>query len=254
MSPPAAARSRSQIFEDLVHETGRLRATGFADDLCGHAGDGLLRRHRLEHHRAGGNAGAAADLDVAEDFRPGTDHHPAADFRMAVAVLLAGAPEGDAVEHGNIVLDDGGLADDEAGRVIEEDAPPDPGGGMNVGLERRGGAALEIIGEVLAVALPQPMRQPVGLDRVKAFEIQHRLGAGDGLRLVADAFPYRVYGIELEPCLMLRHDASGRLDLRVCSTGKGRHSPPPASSPKAAFPGPQARGFDANVEVFPRTR
>ena len=81
-----------------------------------------------------------------------------------------------------------------------------------------------------------------------------RLGAGDGLRLVADAFPYRVDPIELEPCLMLRHDASGRLDLRVCSTGKGRHSPPPAPSPKAAFPGPQARGFDANVEVFPRTR
>src|SRR6266699_3155825 len=75
-------------------------------------------------------------------FCPGADHHPATDFRMAVAVLLAGPPEGDAVEHGNIVLDDGGLADDEAGGVVEEDAPPDPGGGMNVGLERRGGAAL----------------------------------------------------------------------------------------------------------------
>src|SRR4029077_11805352 len=82
-----------------------------------------------------------------------------------------------------------------------------------------------------------------------------RLIAGDVLRLMADAFPYRVDRIELEPCLMLRHDASGRLDPGGCSTGKRRHSPPPA-------PGAEGRVFRAskravlilNVEVFARAR
>ena len=46
---------------------------------------------------------------------------------------------------------------------------------MDVGLKRRRRAALEIIREVLAIVRPEPMRQPMNLDRVKAFEIQQRL-------------------------------------------------------------------------------
>src|SRR5262249_13064602 len=106
------------------------------------ARDGLLRRHRLQDDRARGDARAAADLDIAENLCARTDHDAAADLRMAVAVLFAGAAERHAVEHGDIVLDHRGLADDEPGGMVEENPAPDPGGRMDVGLERRGRAAL----------------------------------------------------------------------------------------------------------------
>ena len=82
-------------------------------------------RDRLEHDRAGGDARAVTDLDIADDLRAGAQHDAAADFRMAVGVFLAGAAERDVVQDRDVVLDDRGLADDQAGRVVEEDAATD---------------------------------------------------------------------------------------------------------------------------------
>jgi hypothetical protein len=75
----------------------------------------------------------------------------------------------------DIVLDHRGLADDEAGRVVEEDTLPDPGGRVDVGLEDLGGAALQIESQVAPVPAPEPVRQPVGLQGVEALEVEHRL-------------------------------------------------------------------------------
>ena len=47
--------------------------------------------------------------------------------------------------------------------------------GMDVGLERRRGAALQIEREVLAVPVPKPMGEAMGLDGVEALEVEHRL-------------------------------------------------------------------------------
>ena len=77
------------------------------------------------HHRAGRDARAMADLDIAENLRARPDHHAVADLGMAVLVLLAGAAERHAVQDRDVVLDDGGLADNEAGGVVEEDAAAD---------------------------------------------------------------------------------------------------------------------------------
>ncbi len=63
---------------------------------------------------------------------------------MAVGALLAGTAECDAVQDRDVVADDGGLANDEAGGVVEEDALADTGGRIDVGLEDAGGAALQI--------------------------------------------------------------------------------------------------------------
>ena len=85
-----------------------------------------------------------ADLDIAENFRAGADQHAAADLRMAIPVLLAGAAERHALQDRDVVVDHRGLADHEAGGVIEEDAAADRGGGIDVGLEHRRRAALQI--------------------------------------------------------------------------------------------------------------
>ena len=70
-----------------------------------------------------------ADLDIAENFRAGADHHAVADFRMAVPVFLAGAAERHVLQDRDVVLDHRGLADHEAGGVVEEDAAADAAAG-----------------------------------------------------------------------------------------------------------------------------
>src|SRR5882757_4144226 len=113
-----------------------------------------------------------ADLDIAENFRACSDQYAVADFGMAVLVLLTGAAKRNAVQDRDVVFDHSGLADDEAGGVIEEDTAADPGRGVDVGLEYRRGAALQIIGKILAALLMEPVRQAMRLKRVEALEVE----------------------------------------------------------------------------------
>lgn len=72
---------------------------------------------------------------------------------MAVGALLAGATERHAVQDRDVVADNGRLADDEAGGVIEEDALADTSGWIDVGLEDAGGTALQIEREITPAAV-----------------------------------------------------------------------------------------------------
>ena len=135
----------------------------------------------MEHHGTGCDPRAMTHLDIPEDFGSGADEHAVADLGMTVAALLAGAAERHVLEHRHVVLDHSGRADNETCCVVEEDAATDPGCRMNIGLEHFRRPALEIKREILPVPAPQPMREPMGLDGVEAFEIQQRLerpGAG----------------------------------------------------------------------------
>ena len=105
---------------------------------------------------------------------------------MAVAVLLAGAAERHAVQHRHVVADRRGLADHEAGGVIEEDAAADLGRRMDVALEHRRRAALQVIGEILAALVPEPVRQPMRLDGVEALVVEHRLDEAVGGRIAVE--------------------------------------------------------------------
>src|SRR5262245_13392170 len=164
-----------RIVEQLVHGAGGLGATGLADDLGRNTGDRGVVWHRLEHDRSGGDAGAVTDFDIAEEFGARSDQYAAADLGMTVARLLAGAAERHLLQDRDVVLDHGGLADDEAGGVVKEDAAADRHGRIDVGLEHSRRAALQIVGKILATLFPKPMGQAVSLDGVEAFEIQHRL-------------------------------------------------------------------------------
>lgn len=100
-----------------------------------------------------------SDLDIAEDLGARADHHAVTDFRMTILILLAGATEGDAVKDRHVVFDQRGLADHKAGGVIEEDAAADLRGRIDVGLEFRRRAALDVIGEILAAVVVEPVRE-----------------------------------------------------------------------------------------------
>src|SRR5437667_442446 len=49
------------------------------------------------------------------------------------------------------------------------------GGRIDIDLEGRRGAALQIVGEVLAALAPQPMRETMRLDSVEALEVEQRI-------------------------------------------------------------------------------
>src|SRR5690606_32378552 len=123
-----------------------------------------------QHDRAGSHLGAMTDLDLAEDLGTRPDQDAAPDLRMPVAARLAGSAQRHIVQDRDIVLDDSRLAAREAGRMIEEDALADAGGRIDVGLEYRRRTALQIERKILADLLPQPVRQAVRLDRMKALE------------------------------------------------------------------------------------
>ena len=111
---------------------------------------------------------------------------PRLDLGVAVAALLAGAAQGHILQHRNIIPNHRGRADDKTGRVIEENTFADPCRGMNVGLEHFGRTALEIEREILPAGIPERMRQPVRLDRVKPLEIEHRLDQPRAGRIAVD--------------------------------------------------------------------
>ena len=142
---------------------------------AGHAGRRAAGRHGRQHHAAGGDLGAGADLDVAQHLGAGAQQHAAPHLGMAVAALLAGAAQGHAMQHGDAVLDDGGLADHHAGAVVDEDALADPRAGMDVEPEQRARPALQEVGERLAALQPQPVRHARGLQRMIALEPQQRI-------------------------------------------------------------------------------
>src|SRR5690606_36269731 len=113
ISLAADTKNGARLFvrgQQLIHETGRLRAAGIADDPGWNAGDGLLRWDRLQHHRPGSDARAGTDLDIAENFRAGADQDAIADLRMPIGPLLAGAAERHPVQDRDIVTDHRGLA------------------------------------------------------------------------------------------------------------------------------------------------
>ena len=95
-----------------------------------------------------------ADLDIAEDLGTGADEHAVADLGVTVTAGLAGAAQRHGVQDRDVVLDHRRLANDEAGGVVEEDALADAGGRVDIGLEHRGGAALQIEREILAAMVP----------------------------------------------------------------------------------------------------
>ncbi len=163
----------------MIHGAGGFRAACRPDDLCRNARHRRIVGYGLEHHRTGRDSRAMAHLDIAEDLGPSPDQHAVANLGMPVSPLLAGAAQSHVLEHGDIVLDDGRSAHDEARRMIEEDAASDPGSRVNIGLEDFRGTALQIEREVLTPLRPEPMGEPVGLNGVEALEIEQGLkGAG----------------------------------------------------------------------------
>jgi hypothetical protein len=94
------------------------------------------RGHVVDHEAVGSHPCVVADPDRPQHGRPNAQNDPVTDGRVPLAALAVGPPaaaaEGDAVVHGHVVADPGGLAYHDRGRVVDEQPPPDAGAGMDL--------------------------------------------------------------------------------------------------------------------------
>ena len=118
---------------NLVEGVGRGRTDALAgdfDDTRLDADNGRVGRHFLKHDGVCADAAVVADGERAEHLRARRNQHVVADGRVALAGVLAGAAEGDAVVDGAVVADLGGLADDDAHAVVDEQTAADFSAGV----------------------------------------------------------------------------------------------------------------------------
>src|SRR5206468_10218787 len=86
-----------------------------------------------------------------------------------------GAAQGHVLKDGDVVFDHRRLPDDEAGRMVEEDAFAERHGRVDVRLEYFRRAALQVEGEIDAALLMHPVRQAVRLQGMEPFEVKDGL-------------------------------------------------------------------------------
>lgn len=156
----------------MVHGGGGIFSGGAAN-AGGDAGDGDVRGDILEDDTAGADLASLADGDIAEDFGTGTDEDAGADLGMAIAAGFPGTAEGNFMEEGDIVFDDGGFTDDDAGGVVEEDAGADAGGGVDIDGEDLGIDALEVEGDLAAPMVPEFVGDAVGGEGEEALVVEN---------------------------------------------------------------------------------
>ena len=149
---------------------------------------------RANHHRTGPDFHVVADPYVAEHLGARADHHVVAQRGVALALLLAGAAQRHALVEQHVVADLGGLADDHAHAVVDEEAPAD--GGARVDLDARQAAA-DLREEPRKSAHPpavELVRHPVHQDRMETRvaedDLEHTGRSGifpeDGVDLLFD--------------------------------------------------------------------
>ncbi len=73
--------------------------------------------------------------------------------------------------------------------MVEEHAPADPRGGVDVALEHLRDAALEVEGQIAPPAIPHVVGEAVGLEGVEALEIQDRLEGAQRRGVAVDHRP-----------------------------------------------------------------
>ena len=165
---PLIIRTRGHRLEGVIHVERWGIDRGATNHDGGHARHAGMWGDVLQDNGASTNLGAFADGDVAEDLRAGADEHARTDLRVTVATGLAGATQGDLVEEGDVVGDDAGLAGDEAGGVVEQDADAEAGRGMDIDGEVLGDERLQVRGKLLPAGLPERVRQTMRRDGVEA--------------------------------------------------------------------------------------
>src|SRR5882724_1983388 len=204
---------------------------------AGHAHDNRVLRDLPHHHRARADAAPRPDGEAPENLRPRPHGDVVAQGGMTLLPPHAGAAEGHALEQGHVLADLRRLADDDAHAVVDEEAPPQLGRGMDLDPGEEATQVGHEAGEGIPARVPEAMRHAVNPDRVDARIGQHHLElrARGGVTL-----HHRLH--------VVFHPLEHRLTLllpacrRPLASGPSRPAPPPVPprSPRGRHaPGPR---------------
>src|SRR5690606_3057756 len=146
------------------------------DDLPRHTHHHRVRGDGLHDDGVRADAAVLPDDDVAEDLRARADDHTVTQRRVALAPALeAGAAERHPVVQRAVLTDHGGLADDDAHAVVDEEARPDLRAGVDLNAGQEASDLRDGPPQQLEVVFPQPVCDPVGPDGVQAGVQEHDL-------------------------------------------------------------------------------
>src|SRR5216683_1659117 len=183
----------------------------------GHPHHNTVLRHLAHHHRAGSDPAPRPDGERADDLGPRPDHHIVADGGVALLALDARAPEGDPLQDADVPADLGGLADDHAHAVVDEEPRPQHRGGVDLDAGQEAAHVGHEAGGQSPPAAPERVSHAVAPDRVHARVAQHHLERRASRRV---ALPHRPHVLP-HP---IKHSARS-----LSGPGRARHARPPAA-------------------------
>jgi hypothetical protein len=102
------------------------------DDASRHAYDGAVVGHVLDDNRVAADFDIVADANVAEHLGARAHGDVVAQGGVALAGLVAGAAECDALVEHAVVAHDGGFADDDAHGVVDKEVLANLRGRVNL--------------------------------------------------------------------------------------------------------------------------
>ncbi len=144
-----------------------------AHNAAGDADDGAVGRDILVDDGVCADAAVVADNDIAQDLGAHAHQHAVAQSGMAFELIQAGAAQGDLMIHQDIVPDDGCLADDDAIAMVDEEAPPDGGAGVNLDVGDQTAELGDDARKQHGVTHPEPVRDVVQPERMQTGIGQH---------------------------------------------------------------------------------
>src|SRR5829696_9151839 len=134
-----------------------------------------VRRHVFEHDRTRADSGPCPNCDRAEYRRADADDRVILDGGVSLAALLPRPAQRHPLVYGDVVTDQGGLTNDNAHTVIDEDTLAEPCSRMNLDPgDRPTKMCQQTRGEKEARA-PQPVRYSVQSDGMEPRRRQNRL-------------------------------------------------------------------------------
>ena len=130
-----------------------------------HSGIG---RDFFQHYAASTDLGSFSHRKRTQDFGTAGHHHIVSDGGVPLPFFFSGAAQGHSLVKGNIIADDGGFPDDNAGTMIDEESFPDLSTGMDLDTSQEPGQSGNEPSRDEPGSLIKEMGNPIGPDGVES--------------------------------------------------------------------------------------
>ena len=144
------------------------------DDAPRHAHHGAVGRDVLDDNGVAADLHVVTDGDVSQYLGAASNGYVVAQRGVALACLIAGAAQGDALVERAVIANDRGLANNDAHGMVDEEVLADMCGGVNLDAGHMPGYLRHDAGKAFATMVPQPV-----LGHVIPFGVKAGVGEED---------------------------------------------------------------------------